>query len=445
LRQSGVHTQSKSIREIYKQVTNELLREFNSSMAMGTLKQINNDAKEIETMLQSTSQLEDWVKAKLNLAGEYLDDVYHHLDHFGSNDNSVDENYYDDKESLRMSRQMRFMNQSPEKKYWVTPDGNIVDAEGDHEDWIKKHDPKLRGSTLIDTYENAIKKGYIRVVYDVGTGFITLSNLNNYDFRKEGSSAHNIPSVNEKQMSSIKEFVKDKKIRMVATGKGNLLHDFGGLDESIAKEVLNYKKLKEGWKDLAIAGAIGLSGMVGNLQANPTSQSTQKSQSVTKSVSRPSLDSSFIDYIKTVENDGKVGFDKNRKLWFPHKSVEGGSDTIAYGHKIQKGEDFSNGITDDRANELLKKDLQNAVNQVYRELGNVNLTKKQLEMFTDFVFNLGTLKKFPEFTRAALNNDLNNMKLQYKRYANKKPLKGRNAAFFSRFLNEYFGFNYAIG
>ncbi len=53
-------------------------------MAMGALKQLNSDAKELETMLQPNTQLEDWVKAKLNLAGEYLDDVYHHLDHFGA-------------------------------------------------------------------------------------------------------------------------------------------------------------------------------------------------------------------------------------------------------------------------------------------------------------------------------------------------------------------------
>jgi hypothetical protein len=45
-------------------------------------------------------------------------------------------------------------------------------------------------------------------------------------------------------------------------------------------------------------------------------------------------------------------------LWFPHKSFEGGSDTIAYGHKIQSGEDFSAGITDAQAEELLKKDIE---------------------------------------------------------------------------------------
>lgn len=91
LRQAGQHTKSKPVREIYKEVTSQLLKEFNSSMAMGALKQLNSDAKELEGMLQPNFELEDWVKAKLNLAGEYLDDVYHHLDHFGPEGRKLDE------------------------------------------------------------------------------------------------------------------------------------------------------------------------------------------------------------------------------------------------------------------------------------------------------------------------------------------------------------------
>ena len=57
LRQAGKHTKSKPVKEIYKEVTLELLREFNSSMAMGALKQLNNDAKELQTLLQPSSEL----------------------------------------------------------------------------------------------------------------------------------------------------------------------------------------------------------------------------------------------------------------------------------------------------------------------------------------------------------------------------------------------------
>lgn len=91
LRQSGKETKSKPVKEIYKQALKELLAEYNSSMAMGSLKQINNDAKELESMLSAKDSIEDWVKAKLNLAGEYLDDIYHHLDHFGAEGRKLNE------------------------------------------------------------------------------------------------------------------------------------------------------------------------------------------------------------------------------------------------------------------------------------------------------------------------------------------------------------------
>lgn len=95
LRKAGIKTKSKSVKECYKEAVLELVREQNSSMAMGALKQLHNDAKELASMLTPETSLEDWVKSKLNLAGEYLDDVYHHLDHFGPSgrkyDNSLNE------------------------------------------------------------------------------------------------------------------------------------------------------------------------------------------------------------------------------------------------------------------------------------------------------------------------------------------------------------------
>ena len=298
LRQAGKHTSSKPVKEIYKEVTNQLLKEFNSSMAMGALKQINNDAKELESMLQPNSELEDWVKAKLNLAGEYLDDVYHHLDHFG-------------------------------------PEGRKLD------------------------------------------------------------------------------------------------------------EV----EVEEGLKDLGLAALLGFGALKGVDAQAAAAKVAGAKPAITQTAQKSSfvLNQSFIDYIKRVENAGKTGFNKKKNLWFPHKSFEGGSDTIGYGHKIQPGEDFSKGITDAQAEALLRKDLQKAQAQVNKELGGRPLNQKQMEMFVDFVFNMGTLKKFPKFTQAALKNDLTGMKAQYKRNAGGRELTGRNTAFLQRFLTEYFGFNYTIG
>ena len=97
----------KSTKECYKEAIIELLKEQNSSMAMGALKQLHNDAKEIASMLTAETQLEDWVKAKLNLAGEYLDDVYHHLDHFGPGGRKYDVNESNSTVSLyELAKQM---------------------------------------------------------------------------------------------------------------------------------------------------------------------------------------------------------------------------------------------------------------------------------------------------------------------------------------------------
>ena len=51
-----------------------------NKMSMGDLRSINSKAKEIMDLINNV-ELKDWVKSKINLAGEYLDDVYHHLDY----------------------------------------------------------------------------------------------------------------------------------------------------------------------------------------------------------------------------------------------------------------------------------------------------------------------------------------------------------------------------
>lgn len=50
-------------------------------MAVGDLLSINSKAREILMMIDNIPHLEDWVKAKINLTGEYLDDIYHHIDY----------------------------------------------------------------------------------------------------------------------------------------------------------------------------------------------------------------------------------------------------------------------------------------------------------------------------------------------------------------------------
>ena len=181
----------------------------------------------------------------------------------------------------------------------------------------------------------------------------------------------------------------------------------------------------------------------------------------TKSVSSESgqsaiSDSNFIDYMKFVENGIRSGYDKNKKLWFPHKSVEGGLDTIAYGHKLKKGENFSSGITERDAIKLLLSDLRTAESVSKRDIKSIytsakkdgklkssarfdydQLSVKEKQMCLDFAYNLGSLRKFPTFFTALLNKDIDTMKREYKRYFDKTPLVQRNDKFFDMFLKSY--------
>jgi GH24 family phage-related lysozyme (muramidase) len=149
----------------------------------------------------------------------------------------------------------------------------------------------------------------------------------------------------------------------------------------------------------------------------------------------------FIDYMKTVENGIKKGFDSRTNMWYPHKSFEGGIPTIAYGHKIKNKielKTLKKGISDDAALNLLKHDLLLAnknvheyVKKVYKV--NLMLNEKQEQMLTDFAYNVG-LEKFPKFVDAVIREDINKMKKEYKRYSSGQELADRNKRFFDTFL-----------
>ncbi len=151
----------------------------------------------------------------------------------------------------------------------------------------------------------------------------------------------------------------------------------------------------------------------------------------------------FIGYMKSVENAAKQGYQKNK--WYPHISPEGGNQTIAYGHKLKDNEvtQYANGISDSEAERLLKTDLELARKTAYaniKAMFNVQLLldKSQEEMLVDYVFNLGSLKQFPKFTRAVLNKDWKTAAKEYKRTFKSKSGDrlelARNKIFFDRYL-----------
>lgn len=194
-------------------------------------------------------------------------------------------------------------------------------------------------------------------------------------------------------------------------------------------------------------------GKIANIKSAEDKPSTQISSGSGQSAIS---DSNFIDYMKFVENGIRSGYNKNKKLWFPHKSVEGGLDTLAYGHKLKKGENFSSGITERDAIKLLLNDLRIAENTSKRDIQSIytsakkdgklksnarsnydQLSVKEKQMCLDFAYNLGSLRKFPTFFTALLNKDIDTMKREYKRYSGGRPLIQRNDQFFDMFLKSY--------
>lgn len=148
----------------------------------------------------------------------------------------------------------------------------------------------------------------------------------------------------------------------------------------------------------------------------------------------------FLQFIKSVENAQRIGRLPNG-TWLPHASPEGGADTIGYGHKLKKGDDFSLGLTDAEVDELLIEDLEKAddILKAYLKEEYFALDVARKEMLLDFVFNLGSLRGFPKFTQAVIKGDQVTMEAEYKRFY-KTPkgvvheLKRRNRLFHLRYL-----------
>ena len=157
--------------------------------------------------------------------------------------------------------------------------------------------------------------------------------------------------------------------------------------------------------------------------------------------------STLINYMKHVENNNHAGY-KNGKF-YPYPSIEGGSPTIGYGHKIEgRGGNYSNGLTDKDAEKLLINDLEIAKQIVYRDIKGMfkvqipQLEKDKEEMLIDFAFNLkGGLRTFPHFVRAVLTNDWKTAAKEYKRTATSKDGHktelGRNKIFFQTFIQPH--------
>lgn len=156
----------------------------------------------------------------------------------------------------------------------------------------------------------------------------------------------------------------------------------------------------------------------------------------------------FIFEVMDAENSIKAGWNPITRRWYPHPSPEGGTPTIAYGHKLTTKEYetnyFKNGITEKQAQDLLISDIQKSLDRMWIDAIDWNeLTWQQQWLLLDFQFNLGNVyKKFPKFTAAVLNNNKVEMLKEYKRYyrdakGKRHEVKDRNARTL-KFIKENF-------
>lgn len=103
-----------------------------------------------------------------------------------------------------------------------------------------------------------------------------------------------------------------------------------------------------------------------------------------------------------------------------------GKTTIGYGHQVLPGEDFSAGITKEKAKELLKVDLKKAENAVNRFV-KIKLNQNQFDSLVSFCFNVGKGNFLGSTLLKLVNaNNLEGAAKQFNRwiYVNKKVSEG---------------------
>jgi GH24 family phage-related lysozyme (muramidase) len=153
---------------------------------------------------------------------------------------------------------------------------------------------------------------------------------------------------------------------------------------------------------------------------------------------------SFKQAVRNQENSIRSGWNEVEKKWYPHKSVEGGTNTIAYGHKLNPKESYPKGLTEQEALKLFEKDFathekiaKDYVNEKFKKDVFSTLSRPKQLLLTDYAFN-GVLKKFPSFATAIVEDNYDKMIKEYERYSGGKPLKSRN-----KWTKEYIDANFA--
>lgn len=141
--------------------------------------------------------------------------------------------------------------------------------------------------------------------------------------------------------------------------------------------------------------------------------------------------------VENSKNNVNGGYDAKTGRWYPHKSHEGGADTIAYGIKLSNGTPeaalaLKQGyLTDEQAESAVDSLVQkyyDAAKRVYDGRYGAGewdkLSDKSQSILVDYSYNPG-LAKFPKLMEGFHSGNLDLIRKNYKRYSGGKEL-GRN-------------------
>ena len=141
--------------------------------------------------------------------------------------------------------------------------------------------------------------------------------------------------------------------------------------------------------------------------------------------------------VENSKNNVNGGYDAKTGRWYPHKSHEGGADTIAYGIKLSNGTPeaalaLKQGyLTDEQAVSAVDSLVQkyyDAAKKVYDGRYGAGewdkLSDKSQSILVDYSYNPG-LAKFPKLMEGFHSGNLDLIRKNYKRYSGGKEL-GRN-------------------
>jgi GH24 family phage-related lysozyme (muramidase) len=153
--------------------------------------------------------------------------------------------------------------------------------------------------------------------------------------------------------------------------------------------------------------------------------------------------SAFETALANAENS--IGAGWNGQSWTPHKSLEGGTDTLAFGHKLTPEEaktgkvkiggvdvDVSQGISMSQAKTLLRQDINNAREQLKKEDKNFSkLPKKYQDVMINIKFNVGNKsKEFKNLRKAMQEND--DLAVRREMVTTYQPIKGERVRLVER-------------